>query len=217
MRSMAEAQKLRKLFEFVAARMNLTIDVVITDGRQPIGNGIGPVLEARDVMRVLENDPRAPNDLRQKALRLAGRMLEFDPDVRGGDGFAIARDILDSGRALAKMDAIVRAQGARPFDHNAPQLARLSFEVCAEGDGVVVAIDNHQLARIARLAGAPKMQASGVDLLRKLGEPARQGEPLYRVHADYPADLEFARQASARASGYTLGTADEVPHLFVEF
>ena len=216
-RSMAEAQKLRKLFEFVAGRMTLTIDVVITDGRQPIGSGIGPVLEARDVMRVLENDPRAPYDLRQKALRLAGRMLEFDPDVRGGDGFAIARDILDSGRALAKMDAIIRAQGARAFDHNAPQLARLSFEVCAEADGVVVAIDNHQLARIARLAGAPKMQGSGVDLLRKLGEPVGRGEPLYRVHADYPADLEFARQASVRASGYALGTADGVPHLFVEF
>ena len=45
-------------------------------------------------MRVLENDPRAPIDLRQKALRLAGRMIEADPDVRGGDGFAIARDIL---------------------------------------------------------------------------------------------------------------------------
>ncbi|MCK6408984.1 thymidine phosphorylase family protein [Thauera sp.] len=216
-RSMPEAQKLRKLFEFVATRMNLCIDVVITDGRQPIGNGIGPVLEARDVMRVLENDPRAPNDLRQKALRLAGRMLEFDPDVRGGDGFAIARDILDSGRALAKMDAIIRAQGAHAFDHNAPQLARLSFDVCAERDGVVTAIDNHQLARIARMAGAPKMQGSGVDLFRKLGEVATQGEALYRVFADYPADLEFARQASTRASGFTLGTADELPHLFVEF
>lgn len=98
----------------MASQCNLTIDVVITDGRQPIGNGIGPVLEARDVMRVLENDPAAPNDLRQKALRLAGRMLEFDPDVRGGDGFAIARDILESGRALAKMDDIVRAQGQSP-------------------------------------------------------------------------------------------------------
>ena len=61
------------------------------------------------------------------------------------------------------------------------------------------------------------MQASGVDLLRKLGEPVEKGEPLYRIHADYPADLEFARQASARASGYALGVADEVPHLFVEF
>ena len=216
-RSMPEAQKLRKLFEFVAGRMNLTIDVVITDGRQPIGSGIGPVLEARDVMRVLENDPRAPNDLRQKALRLAGRMLEFDPDVRGGDGFAIARDILDSGRALAKMDAIIHAQGGKPFDHNAPQLARLAFEVAAEADGLVAGIDNHQLARIARLAGAPKMQGSGVDLLKKLGDPVRKGEPLYRVHADYPADLDFARQASARASGYAIGGADEMPHLFVEF
>ena len=37
-------------------------------------------------MQVLQNDPAAPIDLRQKALRLAGRMLEFDPDVRGGDG-----------------------------------------------------------------------------------------------------------------------------------
>lgn len=216
-RSMPEAQRLRKLFEFVAGRMNLAIDVVITDGRQPVGNGIGPVLEARDVMRVLENDPRAPNDLRQKALRLAGRMLEFDPDVRGGDGFAIARDILDSGRALAKMDAIIRAQGAKPFDHNAPQLARLSFELQAEADGMVIGIDNHQLARIARLAGAPKVQGAGVDLLKKLGEPVHRGEALYRVHADYPADLEFARQAAQRASGYSLGEAGEMPLLFVEF
>ena len=168
-------------------------------------------------MRVLENDPRAPNDLRQKALRLAGRMLEFDPDVRGGDGFGIARDILDSGRALAKMDAIIRAQGGKPFDHNAPQLARLSFEVMADADGVVIGIDNHQLARIARVAGAPKVQGAGVDLLRKLGDTVARGDVLYRVHADYPSDLEFARQAAVRSSGYAIGAADELPHLFVEF
>ena len=93
-RSMPEAQRLRRLFEYVAGRMHLSLDVVITDGRQPIGNGIGPVLEARDVMRVLENDPQAPNDLRQKSLRLAGRLIECNPDIRGGDGFAIARDIM---------------------------------------------------------------------------------------------------------------------------
>lgn len=216
-RSMPEAQRLRKLFEFVARRIGLTLDVVITDGRQPVGSGIGPVLEARDVMRVLENDPRAPNDLRQKALRLAGRMLEFDPDVRGGDGYAIARDILDSGRALAKMQALIAAQGGKPFDPNAAALAPLSFEVCAERGGVVVEIDNLQLARIARLAGAPKVQGAGVDLLHKLGEPVAAGAVLYRVHAAYPADLEFARQACARSSGFALGDAGELSHLFVEF
>jgi thymidine phosphorylase len=216
-RSMPEAQRLRKLFEYVAGRMDLALDVVITDGRQPIGNGIGPVLEARDVMRVLENDPCAPNDLRQKALRLAGRLIEFDPDVRGGDGFAIARDILDSGRALAKMDAIVRAQGSHGFDHHVPPLARLSFEVCAHRDGLVTAIDNQQIARIARAAGAPKGQGAGVELFRKLGDAVAAGQGLYRVYADFAADLEFARAASAKASGYTIGSADELPHVFVEF
>lgn len=215
--NMPAAQRLRKLFEFVAGRLGLTLDVVITDGRQPVGNGIGPVLEARDVMRVLRNDPRAPTDLRQKALRLAGRMLEFDPDVRGGDGYAIARDILESGRALAKMQAIIEAQGAKPFDPNAPALAPLSFDIVADQTAVVTGIDNLQLARVARLAGAPKVQGAGVDLLRKLGDPVAAGEPLYRVYAAYPADLEFARQSALKQSGFRLGHADEVPHLFVEF
>lgn len=216
-RSMPEAQHLRKLFEYVATRMGLVVDVVITDGRQPIGNGVGAVLEARDVMRVLENDPRAPNDLRQKALRLAGRVLEFDPDVRGGDGFAIARDILDSGRALAKMGAIIHAQGSKNFDHNHPQLGLLSFDVFAERTGVVTAIDSLQIARIARLAGAPKVKRAGVELFRKLGDTVSAGDALYRVYADYAADLEFARQASDKAAGYAIGEADEVPRVFVEF
>lgn len=216
-RSMPDAQRLRRLFEYVARHMKLTLDVVITDGRQPVGYGIGPVLEARDVMRVLQNDPRAPMDLRQKALRLAGRMLEADPDVRGGDGFAIARDILDSGRALKKMNDIIAAQGSRNFDHHHPQLGQLSFEIRARGAGVVSGIDNHHLAHIARFAGAPKVKEAGVDLCAKLGDEVQDGDVLYRVYASYPADLEFARQACARSSGYRIGRAEDVPHVFVEF
>ena len=216
-RSMPEAQRLRRLFEYVARRMHLSLDVVITDGRQPIGNGIGPVLEARDVMRVLENDPRAPDDLRQKSLRLAGRMIESDPDVRGGDGFAVARDILDSGRALARMNEIIAAQGSKNFDHNHPQLGVLTYEVCAAQSGTVIGIDNFQIARIARLAGAPNVKGAGVDLLHKLGAQVSSGQALYRVYASFPADLEFARRASTRASGYSIGAAAEMPHVFVEF
>jgi thymidine phosphorylase len=178
--------------------------VVITDGRQPIGNGVGPVLEARDVMRVLRNDPAAPPDLRDKALRLAGRVIEFDPDVRGGDGWRIARDILESGRALARMEAIVDAQGRRA---EAPPLGELTHEVLAAGPGRVAAIDNFQLARIARLAGAPQVPGAGVDLLRKAGDAVAAAQPLYRIHARYPADLDFARELARRASGYRVDAA----------
>jgi thymidine phosphorylase len=204
-RSMPEAQRLRKLFEYVAERLHLALDVVITDGRQPIGNGIGPALESRDVMRVLSGDPRAPSDLRQKALRLAGRVIEFDPDVRGGEGFPIARDILDSGRALAKMNAIIDAQGRHEFDPDRPGLAPQSFEVEAPRDGIVNAIDNERLVRLARLTGAPKVRGAGVDLFKKLGDTVRRGEPLYRVHAGFASNLRFALAWAAQGNGYTIG------------
>ena len=203
-RSMREAQRLKKLFEHVADRLDLQVDVVISDGRQPIGRGIGPVLEARDVMQVLERHPDAPHDLRQKALLLAGRMIEFDLDVRGGDGWRIARDILDSGRALAQMHALIEAQGRRA---QPPALGALTHEVPAAEAGMVLAIDNQRLARIARLAGAPLAPSAGVDLLAKVGDAVQAGQPLYRIHAQFPADLDFASALAGAGSGYRLGEA----------
>ncbi|MCM5571244.1 thymidine phosphorylase family protein [Burkholderiaceae bacterium FT117] len=210
-RSMPAAQRLKRLFEYVAGRLRLELDAVITDGRQPIGRGIGPVLEARDVMQVLSNDPEAPQDLRQKALRLAGRVIEFDPDVRGGDGYRIARDILDSGRALAKMNAIIDAQGRRP---EPLEPGTLGFEVTAPTDGTVIGVDNLRLARIARLSGAPQVRGAGVDLFVKLGDTVRAGQPLYRVHAQFDADLAFARRMVSEGSGFRIGAADLVPREF---
>ena len=201
-RNQQEAFRLRKLFEFVGDRIGLHLEVIITDGRQPIGRGIGPVLEARDVMQVLENHPDQPRDLREKALQLASRILEFDPDVRGGQGYLLARDILESGRALEKMQAIIELQGRNPHP---PGIGRLCHEVKAPRSGVISSIDNQQIARIARLAGAPMDQGAGVDLFKRLGDTVTAGEPLYEIRADFPADFDFAREAAAADSAYGIG------------
>jgi thymidine phosphorylase len=213
-RQMRQAQRLRKLFEFVANQLNIHLEVVITDGRQPVGSGIGPVLECRDVMQVLQNDPNAPADLRQKSLRLAGRILEFDPDVRGGEGFAIARDILDSGRALDMMNTLIKAQGAQT---NQYELGELTHDVRSPENGVVVNIDNLQMAHIARFAGAPMDKGAGVDLFKKLGDKVKKGDLLYRIHAQFPADYRFAGELSENNSGYLIGKEEEIPKAFVEF
>jgi thymidine phosphorylase len=200
-RNQADALRLRKLFEFVGDRVGLELEVVITDGLQPIGRGIGPVLEARDVMQVLQNDPDQPRDLREKALQLASRILEFDPDVRGGQGYLLARDILESGRALAKLDAIIDAQGRRTEE---AKPGRLKATIDSDMDGHVAAIDNLQMASIARLAGAPMDKGAGVDLLRKVGDPVRRGEPLYAIHAEFDADFSFATETARQQTGFTI-------------
>ena len=201
-RQMREALALRKLFEFVGDRLGIHLEVIISDGRQPVGRGVGPALEARDVMQILENQPDAPFDLRQNALRLAGRILEFDPDVRGGYGYAIARDILDSGRALKKMQAIIEAQGRRRISI---ELGKLSIDIASPRSGIVTAIDNLRIAHIARLAGAPMDKGAGGDLLKKLDDSVEKDEPLYRIHAEFPADFQFARTLAKQGSGYTIG------------
>jgi thymidine phosphorylase len=200
-REMRHALSLRKLFEFVGDRLGIHLEVVVSDGHQPVGRGIGPVLEARDVMQVLDNEPNAPDDLRQHALRLAGRVIEFDPDVRGGQGYAIARDILESGRAREKMQDIIEAQGVQTRQF---ALGELQAEIPAPSGGVIEAIDNLQMAHIARLAGAPLAKGAGVDLLVKVGDRVTAGQPLYRVHAEFAADFAFARSEAGRNCGYLL-------------
>jgi thymidine phosphorylase len=206
-RSDSQAARLRKLFEYIGGSLGLTIDVVVTDGSQPIGHGIGPVLEARDVMAVLRGDPAAPADLRARALMLAGRVLEFDPALPGGAGVTTARRLLDSGAALAAMERIIAAQNAaRPANGTgvpAPaQPGSYVREITAARGGEVRAIDCYRVARIARLAGAPVSKGAGIDLMKKVGATVRAGEPLYRIHTALETDFAFATDMAAQDHGF---------------
>ena len=209
---MSQAQKLRKLFEFVANQLGLQLEVLITDGRQPVGRGIGPILEARDVLAVLKNTPDAPDDLRQKALRLAAKVLEFDPEVR--DGLAIARETLYSGRAWTKMNALIEAQGKQ---EKRWELGGLTYDALAPSDGMVASIDNLQIAHIARFAGAPMDKGAGIELFKKIGDPVIKGEPLYRLYAQFPSDFKFACELCNENDGYCLGEAESVTQSLVDF
>lgn len=197
-RTAQDAARLKKLFEYVADQMGLVLDIVITDGAQPVGRGIGPVLEARDVMAVLKNEPAAPGDLRARALLLAGRVLEFDPELRGGAGRARAEELLDSGAALARMEEIIDAQGPPPAK---AKLGELTLDVPAPSDGIVTEMDCFRLARIARLAGAPMDKGAGLDLFKKVGDPVRKGAPIYRIHSSFKSDFDFARRMAESNCG----------------
>jgi len=197
-----DAMRLRKLFEFVGDHFGIAVEVITTDGRQPIGNGIGPVLEAQDVMAVLANDPAAPTDLREKSLRLAAHLLDYDPELRGGKGYARARELLDSGAALKQMQKIIDAQGpscART------ELGTLTFDVLAPRDGVVEAIDCLRFNRLARTAGAPIDKGAGIKLFKKIGDPVEKGEPLYRIHAFDVPEFDLAIAGAKADNGYVIG------------
>ena len=200
-RSHSDAVRLRKLFEYVARHLGLVTDIVFTDGSQPVGRGVGPVLEVRDVMAVLHNEPDAPEDLRDHAVMLAGHMLDFDPALEGGKGYARALEMLASGKALEAMQRLIDAQG-RQTQHFEPGVHQA--EVKASRSGRVVAIDCERIARIARLAGAPMDKGAGLDLLHKVRADVQAGDALYRIYANVEAGLGFALELAQENPAYEI-------------
>lgn len=183
-----ECNLMTRYFETVGKRLGLQIRVLETDGTQPVGRGVGPALEARDVLQVLQCAPNAPQDLRNRALELAGTLLEFSAKVRRGKGIEIARSILDSGKALTKFQAICEAQG----DFRKIPESKYRYDYCATHAGVISVIHNHRIGRIAKLTGAPIAKTAGIDLHVRVGDEVKKGDVLFTLHSQSKGELYYA-------------------------
>ncbi|MBR9834575.1 MAG: thymidine phosphorylase family protein [Alphaproteobacteria bacterium] len=186
-RSHEAAQSLRKNFETIARQFGITVKVEITDGSQPVGRGIGPALEARDVLAVLQNQAEAPGDLRERACQLAGSLLELVGKATPKQGTLMALDTLDSGEAWKKFQAICKAQGGL----KTPPIAQHQRPVCAPHAGRITQIDNRRLGKAAKLAGAPADKAAGLYMHVRLGDVVQAGDPLYTLHTESVGELTY--------------------------
>ncbi|SDF02525.1 thymidine phosphorylase [Pricia antarctica] len=188
MRSKETAEKLKEHIEVVGEKIGLKTSVVITDGTQPVGNGIGPVLEAIEVLHILRGDTKAPVDLKERALLLAGRLLIFSGKVAEGNGNETARELLESGKVYKKFMAICKAQGR--FTES--KIAAYSDKVRSENKDTLVRIDDRKIAKLAKLSGAPEFKAAGILLNVHLGETLKKGHLLYTVYAEAEGELIYA-------------------------
>ena len=187
-RSEIDAAELAQFLIGVGDAFGLHVEPIISDGAQPIGDGVGPALEAQDVLAVLELDRSAPPELRDRALQLAGKVLEMGGVCKPGRGKDMAMRILDDGRAMAKFIAICEAQGG----FRRPARAAIQHELKAGCDGRIKSIDNRRLARLAKLAGAPRSPAAGLELHVNIGDAFQMGQPLITLHGESAGELEYA-------------------------
>lgn len=187
-RSYESAQLLAQSVLDIGRSFGLQTRVVISDGSQPIGRGIGPALEAQDVLAVLRGDTMAPADLKDHALAISATLFEMTGTVDEGHGLPMAATCLSSGRAWTKFQRICEAQGGM----RVPPVAAHRRVVGARQSGLVERIDSRRLSRVAKLAGAPDAKAAGVELHVRLGSPISRGHPAYTVYAETPGELDYA-------------------------
>lgn len=183
-----KAKELCKKFEILGEKIGIKIKAIITDGSQPIGDGIGPALEARDCLLVLQN--LGPKDLRDKSIDMAVMLMEMV-------GIKKARNkvikILESGAAEKKMREIIKAQGGNPnIQPEQIKLGQFKHELFANKSGKIKCISNKIMARIAKTAGAPTNKGAGIDLKVRLNCKVNKGDLLYIVHAETKEKLNYA-------------------------
>lgn len=198
-KNIGEARLLERETILIANRLGMKASVVITDGDEPIGNGIGPVLEAIDVIKVLRNDDDAPPDLREKALLVGGKLLELiglDKFNYEGSGADLMSSVLSSGKAYEKFKHIIKAQEGDPevtVEQLKERLSKHTFDIIADRSGMIYDIQNPVVAKVARIAGAPQNPGCGIYFHHKFGDIVSKGDALATVHCGNPDKIERAK------------------------
>lgn len=188
--SKKQALNLRTKFQKLAKELGLKIKVILTDGSQPIGNAIGPILEIKDILRVLKRD-NSPKDLEKKSLLLAGEILEMVGKARKGQGINLAKKILDSGRAFKKFEEIIKAQSGS-INGNL-RAANFQHTIRAKRNGRIANLDNKGLNYLARLAGSPVDKSAGLYLYKHKNERLKKGDKILTIYSKSKNRLNEAK------------------------
>lgn len=188
--TMEKAEAMARKFIAVGKKLGIKTEVLITDGTQPSGRAFGPALEAKYVMQILEGE--FFDDLAQKSCELAGTALELCGKAKKGKGYAKAKEILDSGKALKKMRQIIRAQGGKFFNSKDVPDPKGGKEVLSTERGRVDTINVKKCNSIARIAGAPGDQNAGIYLFVKEGDLIKKNQPLFKIYSSNKRKLRLA-------------------------
>ena len=208
MKRREDARLLAETMAGIGASMGKRVVALLTAMDGPLGVTIGNALEVRESIEVLRGG--GPADVVELTVRLGAEMLVLGKVARDlADGELRIRRAIADGTGLAKFRAIVGAQGGDVRTIDDPSLLPVApelVEVVAPRDGFVAAIDSLELGHAAVALGAGRGRkedevdpAVGFELLRRIGDPVRAGEPLVLIHApsDRPVDAIVDRVAGA--------------------
>ncbi len=203
-KNLVEAKSLKRDFEYLCNKLGIKVSVWITKSEEPIGNGIGPILEAIDCLKVLQNHPDAPKDLAEKSIEMAGLVFDLIGKTKKGSGKKIAEEILRSGQAYKAFVRMVKAQGGSTPDLKKLKAAKCCFNYTSNKSGRIKDIDNKAISKIARMAGAPIAKNAGMYIHKHIGDTVKKGETLFTIYANSEDKLRYAKQVCKETNSYII-------------
>ncbi len=199
LKSRIGAVLLKRKFEKIALALNLNMKIILTDGSQPVGNGIGTNLEMRDVIAVLQQNKDRPLDLEKRSLSLASELLAFVINKPKKEAEKITKGILVSQQAFKKFEQIITAQkGSLENLKNKLYLGKFKQDIKADKTGTIKEISNKKMSYIARITGSPADHGAGIFLHKHLHDKVKKKQKIFTIYAETREKLNYAQKIAER-------------------
>ncbi len=201
-----DGEQLARKFKYLANRFDIKLEVNVSHSHEPAGNGIGPLLEAADALKVLEQVPSRPMALEERSIDLSAQLLSLCLEDAGKEikdeankfesPKAWAESILRTGAAHKKMQEIIEAQKGDPTItsdklHPGPKTKGKQ----SKKTGRVKSIDSRNITLIAKILGAPQDHRAGLFLHKRIGDSINDGEILFDMYAETDHRLSEAEDS----------------------
>lgn len=203
MRTEEKAMELARTMIELGEALGRRVAAIISGMNQPLGHAVGNALEVKEAIDTLQGV--GPPDFTAHCLTVGTQMLLLGGRAENEQQAQhTLQDILESGRAIAKLRDLVYAQGGdtAPIEdpHLLPQ-ASVVRPFTSPRSGYISRLDAMQIGLAAmelgagrRKKGEPVDHAVGLVLDKKMGERVEKGEQLCTIYARRPEAIERAEE-----------------------
>jgi pyrimidine-nucleoside phosphorylase len=202
MKQLEDARRLAETMVAIGEDGGVRTVALLSAMDQPLGRAVGNALEIAETIELLRGGGLA--DLRELCLHEVATLLSMAGLAASeAEGEARARDVLESGAGLAKLRAVVAAQGGDVAQIDDPsRLPQAPWRAMLEAPraGYLAGIDAERVGRASVRLGAGRARkgeaidpAVGFVLQAKVGDHVERDQPLVEVHARAAADAAAIR------------------------
>lgn len=212
MKKYDDAKVLAEAMVDIAKKFKRNAVAILTSMEQPLGRMVGNSLEVLEAIETLKGN--GPDDFTRLCVYLGACALSF---VGVGDieeNIDSIKKKISSGEVLKKFEDLVIAQGGDPKVIENPKrilpISKDVYEVKSKVSGYVEKIDAEKIGIASMLLGAGRMKKDdkidhsvGIELLKKIGDEVKEGDPLVRVYFSSRSDLKSAVELVEKAYSFS--------------
>ena len=226
MKTLPQARELALALMNVGQSYGKKVSALLTSMDQPLGRFSGNSLEVFECVEIMSNKKfasAAGNDLyadtRELSLQLSAHMIFLANKTKSfADAYALATDILVSGKALEKFKQMCTAQSGHL--EGLPK-AKHKFEMRSVSSGFLSSFDVEKIGlagiilRAGRRVSADVLNlTAGIEFHKQIGDPVVANDLIYTIHGD-ESDL-FKSAEKMLASSYSVDQQKPTSHILIK-